>query len=67
MVYNASYTPSISSEIYVFFYGTPFVKLSKDNPALKNEDASKYMLLENYGTKATYVAAACREISQSSK
>lgn len=42
----------------MFFYGTPFVKLSKDNPALKNEDASKYMLLENYGTKATYVAGS---------
>lgn len=58
MVYNASYTPSISSEIYVFFYGMPFVKLSKDNPSLKNDDASKYMLLENYGIKATYVAGS---------
>lgn len=58
MVFNGKYTPSICNEIYVFFYGMPFSKLSKDNTSYTKEELSQYLLLEDNGIKAKYVAGS---------
>lgn len=58
MVYNANSDDKICDDVYVFFYGMPFVKLSKDNPSYTPEELSNYLLLEECGIKAQYVAGS---------
>ncbi len=58
VIYSSSYTPAICNEVYVFFYGIPFVRLSKDNSNYTAEELEKYMLIEDYGVKAKYVAGS---------
>lgn len=58
VIYNSKYTPAICDEVYVFFYGIPFVRVSKDNTQYTPEELEKYMLIEDYGIKAKFVAGS---------